>query len=78
MANSEQPGTTWRKSAASGGGGGNCVQVAFIDDSVLVRDSKDPSGPVLSFSHSEWAAFLIATRSNEFDVHSTSPACRHG
>jgi hypothetical protein len=78
MANSEQSSITWRKSTASGGGGGNCVQVAFIDDSVLVRDSKNPSGPVLSFSHSEWAAFLIGARGNEFDVHSTSPACRHG
>jgi hypothetical protein len=65
MANSEQSGITWRKSTASGGGGGNCVQVAFIDDSVLVRDSKDPSGPVLSFSHSGWAAFLIGTRGDQ-------------
>jgi hypothetical protein len=76
MINSEQAATAWRKSTASGGGGGNCVQVAFIDDSVLVRDSKDPSGTVLSFSHSEWAAFLIGTRGN--GVHSTNPACRHG
>jgi hypothetical protein len=69
MANSEQSGITWRKSTASGGGGGNCVQVAFTGESVLVRDSKDQSGPVLSFSYSEWAAFLVGTRRNEFDVH---------
>lgn len=65
MANSEQSGITWRKSTASGGGGGNCVQVAFINDSVLVRDSKNPSGAVLSFSHSGWTAFLIATRGDQ-------------
>lgn len=49
-------------------GGSDCVEVAFTDQSILLRHSKEPSGPVLSFSHSEWAAFLSGVRSGEFDL----------
>jgi hypothetical protein len=35
---------------------GNCVEVA-AGDPVAVRDSKDPDGPVLTFSPQAWAAF---------------------
>lgn len=65
MADSERADLVWRKSTASGGG--NCVQVAFTDDSVLVRNSQMPSGPMLSFSTSEWDAFLDGARDGEFD-----------
>jgi hypothetical protein len=44
------------------------VEVAFADDAVLVRHSQDSSGPVLSFSHSEWKAFLAGARNGEFDL----------
>ncbi|WP_435196901.1 DUF397 domain-containing protein [Streptomyces sioyaensis] len=48
----------WRKSTYSGKDG-NCVEVAHVDDSVVgVRDSKDPRGPVLSFSAQAWTALL--------------------
>jgi hypothetical protein len=57
----------WLKSEASGTGGGDCVEVAFDGDSVLVRHSKDPSGLMLSFTRSEWAAFLVGARSGTFD-----------
>ncbi|WP_344919413.1 DUF397 domain-containing protein [Streptosporangium oxazolinicum] len=63
---------TWRKSTLSGGNGGSCVEVALTDNVqatperpvepehlFLVRDSKDPDGPVLSFAPSEWNAFLV-------------------
>ena len=42
-------GTRWRTSSYSGGNGGECVQVAATPSigRVLVRDSKDPDGPVL-------------------------------
>jgi predicted secreted Zn-dependent protease len=55
----------WRKSAASGGG--NCVEVGFTEEVVLIRNSKAPSGPVVSFSRSEWVAFLVGVRDGEFD-----------
>ncbi|MDX2708077.1 DUF397 domain-containing protein [Streptomyces sp. PA03-6a] len=38
---------------------GDCVEVSRPPAGpVRVRDSKDPSGPVLAFSRGEWAAFL--------------------
>jgi hypothetical protein len=40
--------------------------VAWSGGDVLVRDSKDPGGPVLRFSRLEWQAFLDGVRSGEF------------
>lgn len=36
----------WRKSSFSGSDA-NCVEVAWVPEGVLYRDSKDPDGPVL-------------------------------
>ncbi|MEV0329753.1 DUF397 domain-containing protein [Micromonospora echinospora] len=48
----------WRKSTRSGGNGGECVEVADnLPGLVAVRDSKDPSGPALTFAPDAWAAF---------------------
>jgi hypothetical protein len=55
----------WRKSTFSGANG--CVEVAVLDNSVAVRDSKDPSGPMLLFTPLEWRAFLAGVRDGEFD-----------
>jgi predicted secreted Zn-dependent protease len=55
----------WRKSSASQSG--ECVEVAFLPESVLVRHSADPAGPVLAFSGGEWEAFLTGVRNREFD-----------
>ncbi len=35
----------WRKSSRSSNNGGNCVELARINDTVAIRDSKDPDGP---------------------------------
>lgn len=59
-------GLAWRKAAASTAQG-NCVELARIDGGVLVRDSKDPQGPVLSFTRAELAAFLDGVKGGEFD-----------
>jgi hypothetical protein len=38
---------------------GNCVEVGHADDGmVLLRDGKNPDGPVLKFSPEAWDAFL--------------------
>ena len=64
--------TPWRKSTASAAN--DCLEVAFTEQSVLVRHSLDPSGPTLAFSSSEWAAFLAGVRNGEFDLESPAPA----
>ncbi|WP_327116534.1 DUF397 domain-containing protein [Nocardia sp. NBC_01730] len=57
----------WRKSTYSGNGG-NCVEIAFFDGGqVGVRDSKNPTGPALKFTPSEWSAFLSGVRDRQFD-----------
>ncbi|MFI7021791.1 DUF397 domain-containing protein [Micromonospora sp. NPDC049900] len=56
-------GAVWRKSTRSGGSGGNCVEVADnLPGVVAVRDSKDPSGPVLTVSPDAWTAFVRQVR----------------
>lgn len=59
----------WRKSNRSGPNG--CVEVAFVNDHVAVRDSKDQNGPVLLFSSREWEAFLGGVADGQF--HSPVP-----
>lgn len=53
----------WRKSSYSGYNG-NCVEVADLGaDRIGVRDSKAGAGsPVLGFSRSDWAAFLVSVK----------------
>ena len=46
---------------------GNCVEVQRDDSGVSVRDSKDPSGPVLRFTLDQWKAFIASCRADEFD-----------
>jgi hypothetical protein len=35
---------------------------------VAVRDSKDPDGPKLAFSHADWRAFVAGVKAGEFDL----------
>jgi Domain of unknown function (DUF397) len=48
----------WFKSSFSSGEGGDCVEVAATPATIHVRDSKDKSGPALSFGAEAWAAFV--------------------
>ena len=59
--------TPWIKATASGGGGGDCVELRRKGESVQVRDSKDPQGPVLNYSKSELAAWIDGAKKGEFD-----------
>ena len=47
----------WRKSSHTGGSG-NCVEIAWPTDRTAGRDSKQPTGPTLSFPVPAWHAFL--------------------
>ncbi|MFB7676193.1 DUF397 domain-containing protein [Kitasatospora purpeofusca] len=57
---------SWQKSSYSGNGG-NCVEIApdFVD-LLSVRDSKDPSGPVLAFPSEAWRSFVAGVQAGEF------------
>jgi hypothetical protein len=56
----------WRKSTHSGLNG-SCVEVRCVATTVQVRDTKDRTGPVLSFSTPAWQSFVRAVGDGEFD-----------
>lgn len=58
MTRLDPSGVTWRKSSFSESKEQDCVEVARVDQLVAVRDSKDPHGPVLTFTPSVWSGFL--------------------
>lgn len=70
----------WRKASYSSSLGGNCVEVTATHDATLaphksgedvlylMRDSKDPDGPALAFTTSEWEAFIAGVKDGEFDL----------
>ena len=49
---------SWRKSSFSGGNGGQCVETASTGSAVLVRDTVNRQGGMLSFSAEAWASFI--------------------
>lgn len=59
---------TWRKASYSSSNGGACVEVAEIPAAVAVRDSKDPDGPKLAFTATEWKAFVRRAKSGRYDA----------
>jgi Domain of unknown function (DUF397) len=56
----------WLK-AQSSSAGGQCVEVAATVGKVAIRDSKDPYGPILVYTPTEFRAFLEGARNGEFD-----------
>jgi hypothetical protein len=58
----------WFKSTRSGPNSDNCVEVAFVDQAIAVRDSKNPQGAALIFTPAEWDAFVGGAKDGEFDL----------
>ncbi|HEY2578563.1 MAG TPA: DUF397 domain-containing protein [Streptosporangiaceae bacterium] len=61
----------WRKSSRSGNGGqqNGCVEVARnLPGIVAVRDSKDPSGPVLAVAPAGWQGFIADVKTGQHDL----------
>jgi hypothetical protein len=58
----------WRKSSRSSPSCDNCVEVAFVNGAIAVRDSMNPQKGTLIFTPSEWDAFVAGTKDGEFDL----------
>lgn len=56
----------WRK-ARSSVNNGACLEAAPVNGMVAVRDSKNPKGPILTYTAAEWRAFLDGAKRGEFD-----------
>ena len=56
---------TWRKSSYSGNNGGNCVEVGAAARRIVIRDSKDPHGPVLAFAVKDWQRFADQVKASD-------------
>lgn len=54
MHDETEPG--WHTSSRSSGGA--CVEIKKTEDKVLMRNSRDRTGPVLSFDHETFRAFI--------------------
>lgn len=55
-------GLRWRTSTYSGNSG-QCVEVSLTDlDRVLIRDSKNPCGPMLAVRPGVWNSFTEAVK----------------
>jgi hypothetical protein len=66
MMSQPQAESSWRKSSASCCA--DCVEWRIATHGVDVRHSKDPDGPCLHFSPSEWQAFLQGVKQGEADL----------
>jgi hypothetical protein len=55
--NESPTGYDWLKSSHSSGDN-NCVECARVPNTVPVRDSKNPNGPILFASKTAWNAFV--------------------
>jgi len=59
-----QSSVAWQRSRRCGDSA--CVEAAVLDQEVLVRDAKDPDGPVLRFTRAEWIAFVGGIEDGDF------------
>ncbi len=66
MTGEDRPEVVWQKSSKSGTS--NCIEVAYLDEHVLVRDSKDRNGPWLQFSRTSWQEFLHAVCEDDWEA----------
>ena len=59
----------WRTSSYSADNSGNCVEIADHNSRVLVRDTKDRTGPTLRFSADAWCRFAKQLKSLTSSTH---------
>jgi Domain of unknown function (DUF397) len=66
LSEAERQGLAWLKAQRSSPNG-QCVEIASTAGKVVIRDSKDPDGPILVYTPHEFSAFLEGARNGEFD-----------
>jgi hypothetical protein len=64
MTKDRAAGHEWRRSRRCSSNA--CVEVARVDESYMIRDSKDPDGAVLVFTSAEWEAFAAGVTAGDF------------
>jgi hypothetical protein len=57
----------WRKASRSVNNGA-CVEVGSARAAVMVRDSVDPSGPIVAYPAATWQAFLGIAKASTVSV----------
>lgn len=57
----------WRRSSRTGEEGGKCVELNTLVPG-QIRDSKNPTGPVLSFDRAELAALLADIKAGKHNL----------
>ena len=67
--NCVEVGADWTKSSYSGNSG-SCVEYTTQtdNDTIAMRDSKDPEGGILEFSAGSWNNFVAAVKAGDFDL----------
>jgi Domain of unknown function (DUF397) len=56
----------WRKATYSIANG-DCAEVGSLPGIVVVRDTKDPHGPILRYPSDSWRSFINRAQKGSFD-----------
>jgi predicted secreted Zn-dependent protease len=56
---------TWRTALSCDGGA--CVEVAADRNIILMRNSRQPGGPLLQYTPEEWNEFISGIKKGDFD-----------
>jgi hypothetical protein len=60
------PEMAWRRSSLCNTN--SCVEIAFLDSYIAMRDTKQPAKPPLLFTKVEWKSFILGAKGNEFNM----------
>ena len=66
LSDAERACLSWVKAQYSGADG-QCVEIASAVGKVVIRDSKDPDGPILVYTPGEFRTFIRGAQNGEFD-----------
>lgn len=47
--------------------GGSCVRVARTGEAILIGDTKNPDGDVMTYTLGEWQEFVTGVKRGDFD-----------